>query len=535
MKNAGRNIQDIFRLTLLILFLCFPCFRADACFHKRFDVAAYGKDENAIAKLVAEVNLNKGGRIIFPENEKYVLTITDDPNGGHRLLPQDSAIPFCFKNCSYLEIDLNGSSIILEKNHSSKYAVFLFNNCQSFVLKNGFIIGDAKDHDYSPVVFMKKTEKSSHEWGHGIMVIGSKGEISGVSVSYMPGDGIYVASTKDSGKVVGSKIDITGCDISFCRRNGISCASNIGFNLMDSTIHEIGSYGGLDGTNPMAGIDFEFEDGVGSLGRVIISGCTIKDCEKKTVTTSNTFVPKVLSFEVSHSSFYGSSFQIANLLSNKGKFVKNCQFVEAPINCGKTTVENCVFTMGTKLHYVHGTCFKHCSFEGKTDGLKEPYGCALVGNSLDTAVFEDCEFKDIRGMNNTSPAYQGISGYNFPLTAHFSRCIFKNTSFVKGNPKNESSFTFEDCVLTNRCMIYNEGGEPIRFKNSVVDNVSSYSTQRGEFFFDNCEIIQNDETVSNPLLYFGTHSVKNSKVTNTLTITPQMRAKGIRSIKVIEK
>lgn len=530
------NITNRIVFSMKVAFmLCLSTFRIDGCTSRKYYVASYGKGTEAIARLVSDVNKNGGGRIIFPENETIELSISDDPNSGHRLMPQDYSILFGFKNCKYLDIDLNRSTIILKKNHSTKYAFFLFYNCKSFSIRNGYLVGDAVTHDYSSVVYKEKIEESSHEWGHGVMIIGSKGSIENLNLSYMTGDGIYVASRKSQGQIMEAKVEIDRSEISFCRRNGISCASTVGFSLLNSSIHNVGSYGGLSGTNPRAGIDFEFEDGVGSLGNIIISGCSFYDCEKKTVTTSNTFVPKVLSFEVVNSSFNGSSFQIANLLSNNRKSVKNCQFVETPINCGKTTVENCVFMMGTKLHYVHGTCFKHCVFEGKTDGLKEPYGCALVGNSLAIAVFEDCEFSDIRGMNNTSPAYQGISGYNFPLSARFTRCTFKNTSFVKGNPKNESSFIFEDCVLTNRCMIYNEGGEPIRFKNSVVDNVSSYSTQRGEFFFDNCEIIQNDETVSNPLLYFGTHNVKNSKVTNTLTITPQMRAKGIRSIKIIEE
>ena len=105
---------------------------------------------------------------------------------------------------------------------------------------------------------------------------------------------------------------------------------------------------------------------------------------------------------------------------------------------------------------------------------------------------------------------------------------------MKGNSKIESSFLFDNCTLSNGCKIYNEGGAAVVFRGSTVDNVGSYKTQNGEFSFENCEIIQDDESVNNPLLYFGTHSIKNSRVKNTLRITPKMRAKGVRRIKYKE-
>ena len=149
---------------------------------------------------------------------------------------------------------------------------------------------------------------------------------------------------------------------------------------------------------------------------------------------------------------------------------------------------------------------------------------------MDPASFEFCTFRNIRGLNSTSPAYQGFSGYNFPLVANFDGCIFLNTSFVKGNSKIASAFYFDNCILSDGCMIYNEGGDAIVFVRSKVDNVGSYPTQTGKFVFDNCEIIQDDEAVSNPLLFFGTHKAARSKITNTLEITPKMRAKGVQRI-----
>ena len=83
-------------------------------------------------------------------------------------------------------------------------------------------------------------------------------------------------------------------------------------------------------------------------------------------------------------------------------------------------------------------------------------------------------------------------------------------------------------------MIYNEGGETVVFKDSKIDNVGSYPNQKGKFSFDNCVIIQDDETVANPLLYFGDHSTRNTNVRNTLSITQRMKSKGVTAIKLKE-
>lgn len=526
--NPHKNQSIVIVIAGIMFFFCLP---ANACLRKRFDIASYGEDTKAITRLVSDINKNKGGHIIFPRNKTLVLTIGNDSNSGHKLLPQENAVLFAFKDCKDIEIDLNGSTIILDKNHSSKYALFYFFNCRKFSLKNGSIVGDAKVHDYSPVSFKGKMENSSHEWGHGVMVIGSQGVISDLNISYMTGDGIYVASRKISEVVIGSKIDIVGCDISFCRRNGITSASTFGFRLTDSNIHEIGSYGGLSGTDPRAGIDFEYEDQVWCKGNVLITGCSFSNCEKKTITTSNVYIPKTISFIAENCVFSGSIVQIANLEADRGKTIKNSHFKEAPINCGRATLDNCHFLMGSKLYYAHGTTFHKCEFMGTTENLTGPYGCAIVGYSTDPASFDRCTFSNIRGLNNTSPAYQGISGYNFPLVASFNKCTFHNTSFVKGNPKHESSFDFDGCTLSDGCMIYNEGGKAIMFVDSKVDNVDSYPTQTGEFIFDNCEIIQDDESVINPLIFFGTHTLKKSHVKNTLTISQSMKTKGVRGIK----
>lgn len=518
------------RIICIIFTLFFVLSLSNACTPKKFYVDKYGFDIDAFSRLVNDVNKNRGGDIIFPSGKTFIIRIRNDFNSGHRRLPQDASIVMNFKHCKKVNVNMNGSTIVIEANHSTKYAAFMFFDCESFYLHNGKIIGDAIDHNYTPVSYNGNVENSTHEWCHGVMVMGAHGKIQDMDISYMPGDGVYVSGYKDKEELLHSEVEIKKSTVSYCRRNGVSCASTKGFALQDSHIHHIGTYNGLMGTSPQAGIDFEYEDNVGDTGNIIINNCSFEECTRNTVTSSNTSPPNPQVIKISNSTFEGSGFQIANI-DSKEKRVENCMFVEAPINCGETYMEGCLFKIGSHVNYVNGTTFKNCQFVGNVKNPSQPYGSCLLGYSLKPCLFENCSFKNIRGLNNSSASHQGFACYNYPLVATFSHCNFSNCSFVKGNPKHESSLCFENCTLADGCMIYNMGGTAINFIKSKIDNVESYPAQTGEFVFDGCEIIQNDENVKNPLIYFGTHSIKNTKVKNTISISPEMKAKGVCGIK----
>ena len=163
-----------------------------ACVSQVFEVEKYGEDYDAFARLCDDVNKNRGGHVVFPRNKIYTLEINNDYHGGHRSLPQDSSVLLKFKGCNTIDVDLNGCTLVVAPNHSTKYAVALFFDCKSFRLYDGCLIGDAIGHDYSPVVYKRKLEKSTHEWGYGILVLGSRGTIENVTLLNMTGDGIYV-------------------------------------------------------------------------------------------------------------------------------------------------------------------------------------------------------------------------------------------------------------------------------------------------------------------------------------------------------
>jgi len=279
----------------------------------------------------------------------------------------------------------------------------------------------------------------------------------------------------------------------------------------------------------------EYEDKAGGKGTVQIADCHIFECTTATVTASNTSVPNPSNFSIVNSRIEGSYFQITNMKVLKGgiKSVKGCTFIETPINCGDAVVEECVFEMGDKVHYVHGTTFRNCTFSGQVSSIDSKYGGCIAGNNYSPASFVHCDFKDIRGKNDNS-VYQGFSGYAFKLVADFEDCSFANCSFVQGGAGAESNYSFQGCSLDKGCSIQNRGENMIVFKKSKLKNIASYSNQKGRFSFESCEIIQDDNTVQYPLIYFGDHQVKNCSIINNIIITPAMKSRGVKAALIEE-
>ena len=527
-------MKNLWSLLFVCLFLFYlPAALYGKCTSKSFNVIDYGDDIEAFHRLVSDVNRNGGGQVVFPQNWVYELSSEDDYSCGHSARAQESSIVMWFQNCSKVSINLNGSTIKLRDNHSTKYVLFFFSDCKQFSIKNGTLTGDANGHDYSPVVYKGKIENTSHQWGHGIYAEGSKGTISNMSINRMTGDGVYLCSHKGKQSIIHAIIKIDNCEISYCRRNGITAASSKSLIINGTSIHHIGSYDNIQGASPQAGLDLEYEDHVKDVGTIEINDCHFYECTEKTVSSSNSNPPIVKKFIVSNSYFEGSYFQITRLKSSGEKKVKDCHFVGTPINCGDAVMENCTFEMGTKIHYVHGTTFRNCAFSGQLAESDSKYGGCFAGNNYTPATFINCSFKDVRGKNDNS-VYQGFSGYTFKLLADFVDCEFSNCSFSQGGAGAESNYTFKGCTLINGCTIYNRSDKKVAFSKSKLYNVASYVNQKGQFSFDDCEIVQDDDKVQFPLIYFGQHQVKNSVIRNSLEITPAMKSRGVKKALIEE-
>lgn len=515
--------------------------------NKKFYVEKFGavgdgktNDITAFRAVARAVNANGGGIVVFPERKVFSISIVDDYSCGHKSRPDDGAMAFNFEHCKKVVVEMNGSAIHLTPNHSTKYSFFRFFDCSSFSLSKGTLTGDVEEHDYSPVMYKGKEEKTSHQWGYGVFVYGSKGEISDMNISRMTGDGIYFGSVKLSDGVYHAKVAIKGCEISYCRRNGISCASSLFFALSDSKIHHIGDWDAtpampvaISGCKPKAGIDFEYEGKAGDVGDVVITGCSFSDCTDYCIVTSNSSLPKTTNFSISNSDFSGSTVHTNNLASRGKKDVRDCRFYDASAFLGDAKVYKCVFEMGVVMNYVSRTSFYDCVFNGHLENLDSKHGCFMAGTNMEKTLFERCTFKNIKGYNDLTPAFQGFSGYVHPVNIDFVSCDFDNCSFVVSQKNYDSSLSFDSCTLSNGCLIHNMSAKAMSFTDSELYDVSSYATQNGVFTMNNCRIVQEDASVERPLLSFGTHTMDRCTVIDKVGITSSARRKyGVKEYRI---
>ena len=538
------------RLSLLLfIVLAYPG-TINACksgLSKKFYVDEYGavgdgltNDIAAFQALAKDVNANGGGIVVFPLRKEFRIDIENDYSCGHKATPDDGAMAFNFEHCERIVVDMNGSTIFLSPNHSTKYSIFLFFDCSSFSLSNGILVGDVVGHDYSPVMYKGKEEKTSHQWGYGVQVRGSKGEIKNMNITRMTGDGIYFGSVRLSDGVYHAKVQISDCEISYCRRNGISCASSLGFDLTDTKIHHIGDWEKTDempvsiaGCRPKAGIDFEYEGKAWDVGDISINRCDFSHCTDASIVTSNSDRPKVSSFEIRNCFFSEGTVHTNNLSSNGKKVIKNCQFLDASAFLGDAKVYQCIFEMGVVMNYVSRTSFYDCEFNGHLEQLGPKHGCFMAGTNMEQTLFQRCKFKNIKGYNDSTPAFQGFSGYVHPVNIHFISCVFENCSFVVSQKNYDSHLIFDKCSLKNGCLIHNMGEEAIVFNDSELYDVQSYVTQNGVFLLNNCKIVQEDRALARPLLLFGTHTMNKCSVLDKVGITPiSMRQYGVKEYRI---
>lgn len=544
------RFKQLLRLSLLIIACLYltggnvsACNKTKKKFYvEKFGAVGDGKknDIAAFQALARAVNANGGGTVVFPEGKVFSISIVDDYSCGHKSQPDEGAMAFSFEHCKKVVVDMNGSTILLTPNHSTKYTFFRFFDCASFSLSNGTLTGDVEGHDYSPVIYKGKEEKTSHQWGYGVLVRGSKGEINGMDISRMTGDGIYFGSVRLTEGLYHAKVEINDCDISYCRRNGISCASSQGFMLTDARIHHIGDWEksrempvAVSGCKPKAGIDFEYEGKAGDVGDVVISGCSFSDCTNYCIVTSNASVPETTNFTISDSEFSGSCVHTNNLVSRGKKEISDCRFEHSSAFFGNAKVYRCVFEMGAAMNHISRTAFYDCTFNGHLEELDSKHGCFMAGTNMEKTLFQRCKFKNIKGYNDLTPAFQGFSGYVHPVNIDFVSCEFDNCSFVVSQKNYDSHLSFDSCTLRNGCLIHNMGAKEISFTDSELYDVSSYATPNGLFSMTNCRIVQEDKSVLRPLLAFGTHTMNRCTIIDKVGITAYSRIQyGVKEYRI---
>lgn len=120
---------------------------------------------------------------------------------------------------------------------------FLLVGVENVKIINGIIQGDKEEHTY--------TENSTHEWGFGIDIRGSKNvELSNLEIFECTGDGVFLTNYEELDNVA-DNITLNNLNIHDCRRQGISIIAANNVCIQNNEIHDI------KGTAPQSGIDLE--------------------------------------------------------------------------------------------------------------------------------------------------------------------------------------------------------------------------------------------------------------------------------------
>jgi hypothetical protein len=161
---------------------------------------------------------------------------------------------------SLMLFQMEPGAILKAKTSSLTRHYLIYINGKSDVeIAGGQLVGDRDTHNY--------TTGSTHEWGHGIQILGGKRvTVRDLHVSKCTGDGVCIGGSS-SDVVIGNIISTNN------RRQGLSITNCSNIKVYDSEF----SYS--KGTSPECGIDIEPDDGY-SCNTVLIQNCRMNNNAK---------------------------------------------------------------------------------------------------------------------------------------------------------------------------------------------------------------------------------------------------------------
>ena len=279
-------------------------------------------DTLAIKEATKYVN-EKGGILYFPLGVYYV----DVSNSGENVMSLESN--------KKIIVDFFCSTILLKENPYVSYNVINVNNCTSIELRNGFLVGDRKNHDYTTI-------SATHEFGYGISLNQTIfGEILNMDISDMTGDAIINKNGESGGRIT-----INQSNLHHCRRQGISILDSDVVNVKNTKIHHIGTFDNIAGTAPMTGIDIEPASGTKTVNSVLIDNVDIKDTTSFGIVNVNESVKKIeiLNSKIDKVNITNANIKKSNITFNGDTILKNCiiENAEAKIgNAGTLWIAKC--------------------------------------------------------------------------------------------------------------------------------------------------------------------------------------------------
>lgn len=512
-----------------------------------FDFVTDGITDNlaSFKRLETLVNTKGGGNIVFGLNKTYGVL----PLVVHRTNVNFTKVHYglWFEHCNNLDLNLNGSTIKVLGTNTALFGIVNFFNCKAKI-HNGILRGDRDVHDYTPYINYAGNSSDNFELIHNLNQMGGDLEIYDLVSEYVCGDGLLVGSATvwSSGTQYEGTYNIHDCDVRYCGRNGITLHSANGVpTVKDTVIHHIGDYDDMPAWNPKAGIDIEFEDGVGALCDLRLTNLVITDCTNRTISTySNT---RVNSFIADGIRSVGM-FQVSNIVADL-KEVVNSDLRETKGTAyfiGGMVYRGCKITFTKVGAMMYDTAYYDCTI---TSELEEGQSGVVIIDGNGNSVFNNCSIsldqssfryfvfrgckvvlKQSRlyyatGVNAENTVFEGvidennrtggfasgntISGRQNAL--YFKDCEFKDlrgpTSTDAGLHISEPLFdgsVFFGCSFSN--VVARKGNAEYSFYNCRFDNLSfsvgtilkarKFYGCTGSILFNNCSATYKEELES---------------------------------------
>lgn len=466
-----------------------------------FGVIGDGVTDNTQAiKSMCEFVNNRGyGYIVFPKGT-YRVSIEDRSDYWFN----NRATVAHFSKCGNVNIDLGGSTFIIDSNRSPFYSIFSFGECEYFEIKNGNLIGDRMTHDYAEYRGLK-----THEWGYGIEDIGSNGRVLNMEISNFTGDGIISGSSYSQSAdsiYVRSKsyIEVDDCKIHHCRRQGITIGEGYGGCIRNTNIHHIGDWDGVTGTDPKSGIDLEFELAENRCDSVIIDNVTISDCSNFCIVSAVS--GHVLeNFLLANSNIDGRialSTAKTGVVSNTTINFKTANGIPS---CSYLRFDDCKIHLDT-LIYLREVTFNNCHITGNYVNDTDSSSSIQCETNV---TFNSCTIEDIRGSARSYNWPSGLVGkpligfntYSFEADYIFNHCIISNCSAIMKASYTKLFKVFNSTVKNCYFMTLDTTTPRIQYVNCNIENLCGYYVHEAKYLFKNCSI-KDDGTM--PVSFVGT-------------------------------
>jgi len=258
-------------------------------------------ETKAIQKAVDEVN-KTGGVLYFPYGTYFVAT--NDFKVSYNYEIRNKKI-FIINSKHPVIVEL-GQSTIKQYGYADSApnynfpdtVLFEVDSLSSVEIRNGTLIGDRREHDYSD--WTASPKKDSHEFGYGIRFMNTQnGTARNLNIKEFTGDAIIIKNgeiAKSTGQTY--KTTIINCDLSYCRRQGISVLDSDINIIRNCSIHHIGNSDifvgdAKKGTAPMCGIDVEPASGTKSVTLVDITKSSMINCSNFGIVSAGQYVGSV--------------------------------------------------------------------------------------------------------------------------------------------------------------------------------------------------------------------------------------------------